>query len=189
MSLFAPLQTGCLIALAMLLLLAAWQDLRTMHMADAVSLAIVAAFALWASSGLARGTLSLTTVGLALACAAVMFGAGAAAFAAGALGGGDVKLLSACVLLVPPALVPELILSTATAGGLLALLYLALSRLLRDQVSPLPAGIRQPVSMGPRNMLRRVWRAERRRIHRGLSLPYSCAIAAGVLLTLYVPLG
>ena len=57
------------------------------------------------------------------------------------------------------------------------------------EVSPLPAGIRQPVSMGPRNMLRRVWRAERRRIHRGLSLPYSCAIAAGVLLTLYVPLG
>ena len=55
MSLFVPLQTGCLIALAMLLLLAAWQDLRTMHIADTVSVAIVAAFALWALSGLARG--------------------------------------------------------------------------------------------------------------------------------------
>jgi prepilin peptidase CpaA len=125
----------------------------------------------------------------ALFCGGLVFAVAWYCWRRGWLGGGDVKLLSACVLLVPPALVPELILSTATAGGLLALLYLALSRLLRDQVSPLPAGIRQPVSMGPRNMLRRVWRAERRRIHRGLSLPYSCAIAAGVLLTLYVPLG
>ena len=94
MSLFGPLQTGCLVAFALLLLLAAWQDLRTMHIADAISLAIVVAFAVWALSGLVRGTLSFTAVGLALACAAVVFGAGAAAFAAGALGGGDVKLLA-----------------------------------------------------------------------------------------------
>ena len=87
MSLFVPLQTGCLIAFALLLLLAAWQDLRTMHIADAVSLAIVGAFAVWALSGLALGSMSFTAIGLALACAAVVFGAGTAAFAAGALGG------------------------------------------------------------------------------------------------------
>ena len=117
----------------------------------------------------------------------------------GWIGGGDVKLLTACVLLVPPASVPELMLSTATAGGLLALCYLALARLLRGNVTSLSAG---PGSAGPgsagsgqvgsvrrHNLLRRVWRAEQRRIHRRLSLPYSCAITAGVLLTLYVPLG
>jgi prepilin peptidase CpaA len=107
----------------------------------------------------------------------------------GWIGGGDVKLLTACVLLVPPGSVPELILSTATAGGLLAVSYLALSRLLRGSVSTEPADPDQVGSVRRRNLLRRIWRAERRRIHRGLSLPYSCAIAAGAVLTLYVPLG
>jgi hypothetical protein len=66
--------------------------------------------------------------------------------------------------------------------------YLALARLLRGDVALLPAGSGQAGSMRHRNLLRRIWRAERRRIHRGLSLPYSCAIAAGAMLTLYVPL-
>jgi prepilin peptidase CpaA len=107
----------------------------------------------------------------------------------GWIGGGDVKLLTACVLLVPPGSVPELILSTATAGGLLALSYLALARLLRGNATALPLDLGLSGSDRRRNLLRRILRAERRRIRRGLSLPYSCAIAAGVLLTLYVPLG
>jgi prepilin peptidase CpaA len=125
MSLFAPLQTGCLIAFAMLLLLAAWQDLRTMHIADAVSVAIIAAFAVWASSGLIRGTLSFTTVGLALVCAAALFGAGAAAFAAGALGGGDVKLLAATSLFAGFGLLSDFLLVTTLVGGVLGLAVLA----------------------------------------------------------------
>jgi prepilin peptidase CpaA len=92
------------------------------------------------------------------------------------IGGGDVKLLAACAFLVPPAAVPELVLSTAIAGGLLALLYLALARL--------PPGGAIPRST---NLVRRVWRAERRRIRRKLSLPYACAIAAGTALTLCSP--
>jgi prepilin peptidase CpaA len=91
----------------------------------------------------------------------------------GWIGGGDVKLLCACTLLVPPTSVPELILSTAIAGAVLALLYLALARLLPGGATPRPAGL-----------LRRVWRAEQRRIRRRLSLPYACAICAGVVLTL-----
>ena len=86
MSLLAPLQTGCLVGFALLLVLAAWQDLRTMRIADAVSLAIVPVFAVWALSGLALGTLSFSVIGLALACAAAVFGVGAAAFAIGAAG-------------------------------------------------------------------------------------------------------
>jgi prepilin peptidase CpaA len=97
----------------------------------------------------------------------------------GWIGGGDVKLLSACALLVPPTLVPALILSTGVAGGLLALLYLTLGWVLRRL---LPGG----AGAQPTGLLRRVWRAERRRISRRLSLPYACAICAGVLLTLNV---
>jgi prepilin peptidase CpaA len=125
MSLFGPLQTGCLVAFALLLLLAAWQDLRTMHIADAISLAIVVAFAVWALSGLVRGTLSFTAVGLALACAAVVFGAGAAAFAAGALGGGDVKLLTAASLFAGLGPISDFLLVTALVGGALGVAVLA----------------------------------------------------------------
>jgi hypothetical protein len=75
-------------------------------------------------------------------------------------------------------------LSTAIAGGLLALLYLALARLL-----PAGAGALRANPIRRANLVPRIWRAERRRIRRGQSLPYSCAITAGVLLTLYVPYG
>jgi prepilin peptidase CpaA len=98
----------------------------------------------------------------------------------GWIGGGDVKLLGACALLVPPGSVPELILSTALAGAVLAILYLALGRLL-------PKGATRRATRRPEGLLRRVWRAEQRRIRRRLSLPYACAIGAGVLLTLSSP--
>ncbi len=103
----------------------------------------------------------------------------------GWIGGGDVKLLSACALLVPPALVPELLLSTAIAGGVLALAYLATARLLPAPLQPGDTATRSDRLIG------RIWRAELRRIRRRLSLPYACAISAGVLLTLNiaVPLG
>ena len=125
MSLFAPLQTGCLIVFALLLLRAAWQDLRTMHIADAVSLAIVASFAAWALSGLVLGTVSFSAIGLALACAAALFGVGAMAFAAGALGGGDVKLVAAASLFAGPALIVDFLMITALVGGVLGLAILA----------------------------------------------------------------
>jgi prepilin peptidase CpaA len=92
------------------------------------------------------------------------------------IGGGDVKLLSACALLVQPATIPELLAGTALAGGVLALLYLALGRLLPPVMPAQPA-----------SRFGRVWQAERRRIASRLSLPYACAIAAGVTLTLCAP--
>ena len=157
MSLFAPLQTGCLIAFALLLVLAAWQDLRTMHIADAVSLAIVGTFAVWALSGLARGTMSFTAIGLALACAAVVFGAGTAAFAAGALGGGDVKLLAAASLFAGPGLISDFLLVTALAGGVLGLAVFA-----GAPIGPVRAGgrHRDPHPAAPRPAL---WPGDRRR--------------------------
>lgn len=124
MSLLGYLQTGCLIAFAQLLLMAAWQDLRTMHIADAFSLGIVCAFALWALGGWAQGTFSLFSLGLAAACAVGVFAVGALAFALGGMGGGDVKLLAASSLFAGPALMFDFAIVTALAGGLLGIAIL-----------------------------------------------------------------
>ena len=159
MSLFAPLQTGCLITFALLLLVAAWQDLRTMDIADAVPLAVAAAFAVWTLCGLALGTMSFATVGLALACSAVVFGAGAAAFAAGALGGGDVKLLAAASLFAGLGLISDFLLVTALVGGALGGAVLVGA----------PIGLPAPAADA----------TVRTRLRRGL--PYGPAIAAGGL--------
>jgi prepilin peptidase CpaA len=116
----------------------------------------------------------------ALFSGAMVFAATWYCWKRGWIGGGDVKLLTACALLVPPASVPELILSTAIAGGVLALVYMALARLPS-------AGASKVIRSRSATLVKRVWRAERRRIRRGLSLPYACAIGAGVALTLCSP--
>ena len=159
MSLFALLQAGCLISFAVLLLVASWQDLRTLHIADSVSLAIVGLFVVWALSGLAEGTSSLSAIGLAAACAVGVFGLGALAFAAGALGGGDVKLLAAASLFAGPARMLDFAMVTALVGGLLGIAILAGA----------PIGPATPESGG----------TLRARLRRGL--PYGPAIAAGGL--------
>jgi prepilin peptidase CpaA len=114
----------------------------------------------------------------ALFAAALVFAGLWCFWRTGRLGGGDIKLLTACSLLVPPFAVPELILTTAIFGGMLALAYLALG--------PFLPCFKQPRS---HNVLVRIWRAESRRIRRRLSLPYACAIAAGALFTLSSPIG
>ena len=161
MSLLALLQTGCLLAFALLLLLAAWQDLRTMQIADSVSLGIVGVFAVWALGGWALGTLSFTTVGLALVCTAALFAAGTAAFAAGALGGGDVKLLAAASLFAGMGPISDFLLVTALVGGVLGVAVLA-----GAPISPLAQAPATDATL-------------RTRLRSGL--PYGPAIAAGGL--------
>ena len=125
MSLFASIQTGCLIAFALLLLLAAWQDWRTMLIADGIPLGIIAIFAAWATAGFLSGTFFLSDLALALVCAAGMFGLGTLAFAVGAMGGGDVKLAAVVSLFAGPALILDFVVVTAVVGGLLAVAILA----------------------------------------------------------------
>jgi len=125
MSLFASVQTSCLIAFAVLLLLASWQDWRTMQIADGISLGIIAVFVGWATTGFAAGTFSLLDLALALACAAGMFGLAALAFAAGAMGGGDVKLAAAASLFAGPGLMLDFVTVIALVGGLLGVAILA----------------------------------------------------------------
>jgi prepilin peptidase CpaA len=86
----------------------------------------------------------------------------------GLMGGGDVKLLGAATLLVHPGAVPAMVLSISLAGGLLALAYWGLARVLPTPAKRRPAGL-----------LRRILRIEHYRIRNGSALPYAIAIAVG----------
>jgi len=152
-------QTGCLIALAGLLIAAAWQDLRTLHIGNALSAAVAALFGVWSVIGMMSDTYTVVAFGLSVACAASLFVLGAVAFAAGVLGGGDVKLLAAVGLFAGPALIVDLLLVTALSGGLLGVAALA--------GVPI-GGISSPGEASLRGRLRG-------------RLPYGPAIAAGGL--------
>jgi len=161
------LQSGTLLA-ALLLGFAALKDIAVRIIPDIVPFGVLAVGLILRSSG---GDL----VPAAIASAATFLVAGLC-WRYGWLGGGDVKLLAASVWLVRPPLVPELVLTIAVAGGLLALLYLSLHWLTRGRSAWVP--------VRPRSVVRRVWQVERWRIRRGGSLPYGCAIAVGALLTM-----
>jgi prepilin peptidase CpaA len=159
MPLIALLQPVCLAFLAVLLVGAAVQDLRTMHIANGFSLAIVALFVIFATVGLASGRLPISSIGVSVACGALVFTVGTAAFATGALGGGDVKLLAAVSLFAGPARLVDFLTITALVGGVLGIAILA------------GAPIGQPAGAGGTTL--------RARLRSGL--PYGPAIAAGGL--------
>jgi prepilin peptidase CpaA len=154
-----------LVPAGLALLTAALHDIVARTIPNALPLAIAAAgLVLRAMAGdLAPGLLA----------AALVFLLALLAWRAGAMGGGDVKLLAACALLTSPAAVPGLILAVAIAGGLLGLLYLGLRPLL-----PVP-GAPRPTALAARAL-----RAEAWRIRRGGPLPYAVAIALGTFFTL-----
>jgi len=93
----------------------------------------------------------------------------------GFMGGGDVKLWTATVLIVPPIIQPEInfFLYITTFGGVLALIYLGLGRL-----------IRRPLASRHGGLWRRALRVEAWRISNRGPLPYACAIAFGAFATL-----
>jgi prepilin peptidase CpaA len=93
------------------------------------------------------------------------------------MGGGDVKLLGAATLAMPPSSVLTFVAAVAIAGGLLATVYLVARRLVH---APAPL-VHAPAPLRPNNLFDRAMRVERWRITRGGPLPYACAIAAGFL--------
>jgi prepilin peptidase CpaA len=88
----------------------------------------------------------------------------------GWMGGGDVKLLGAAAIVVPPGDVANFIAAVALTGAALALVYLGARR-----VTAAPSAQR------PTRLAARACRVERWRIRRGGPLPYACAIAVGFL--------
>ena len=165
MSVPTMLIPGLVMAGAALLLLAAGHDFvaRTVPnwLACAVALLGIALRAV--AGGLTAG----------LAVGAVVFILAAICWRRGLMGGGDVKLLAATAILVPPSLAFTFVTAVALCGGVLALAYLLARRL----VGP-------PRPKRPHSLLARALRVERWRIRRGGSLPYACAIAAGGLFIL-----
>jgi len=155
------LRTVCLALLAVLLIGAAVQDLRTLHIANGFALAVVAVFAIFAAAGWASGRLPISSIGVAVLGAVLVFAVGVAAFAAGVLGGGDVKLLAAVGLFAGPARLLDFLAVIALAGGVLGIAMLAGA----------PIGGGQPAGTGGAT-----WRA---RLRGGV--PYGPAIAAGGL--------
>ncbi len=118
----------------------------------------------------------LPSLGVASGVFALLF----AFWAKGAIGGGDVKLWSASVVLLPA--YPQVEFSCFTrvllAGGVLALTYLALRRVVKRPRAARSGG--QP----PGGLLTRILRAEAWRISRKAPLPYAFAIAGGTIVTL-----
>lgn len=151
-----------------LLLYAAAHDILARTIPDWVSVAL-------AASGLVISALNGTLLGAAIA-ASLVFAASILLFRLGLMGGGDVKLLAAVALVVPPGNVLTAIAAVAIAGGGLALVFLVLRPLAR----------RRARTLGHRRLglLHRGMAAELWRIRRGGPLPYAVAIALGTVFTM-----
>ena len=105
---------GLLAALAIALLVAAVSDLRTRLIHNWLTFGIAAAApAYWWASGLSLWPGVAGQVGLGLAAFAILAGL----FAAGAMGGGDVKLLTALALWLPWQPFLKLVVVMALLGG------------------------------------------------------------------------
>ncbi|WLA79978.1 A24 family peptidase [Bradyrhizobium elkanii] len=92
----------------------------------------------------------------------------------GWIGGGDVKLLVALVVGLPLIGVVELLTVTALAGGVLALVHLAMRLLPYPRLAPSGS-----------SLVRRVYAVERWRHLRQAPLPYGVAIACGGIWTIF----
>ncbi len=108
-----------------------------------------------------------------LGVGAVVFAVTVICWLRGWLGGGDVKLLTASCVMVPPLLSVNLVLAVSLFGGALAVAYLVLSLV-----------INVPRRDRPHGKIRRIIRAEHYRISRKGPLPYASAIAAGAIFVL-----
>jgi prepilin peptidase CpaA len=153
------------VLLALLLCFAALHDIATRTVPNWVSVGILScAIMLHAFAG---GLIGGLLVGLLVLIITFFF------WRRGWLGGADVKLLAATSAAMPFAMFGVLLIATAFAGGLVAVVYLVLGLL-----------VKRPSPGARATLLRRVLKAEAWRIHHHAPLPYATAIAIGALFTL-----
>ncbi len=113
-----PIKYGLLVALAIALLVAAFTDLRRRHIGNWLNAGIALGAPLfWWASGLSLWP----GVALQLGVAALTFALLAVLFALRAMGGGDVKLLTALALWIAPALFLKMLIMMALLGGVLTI--------------------------------------------------------------------
>ncbi|MFV0645263.1 MAG: prepilin peptidase [Sphingomonadaceae bacterium] len=135
----AYLQYGLLAALAIALLVAAFTDFRSRRIDNWLNAGIALCAPLfWWASGMALWPDIAIQIGITLAAFAVF----SAMFAAGWMGGGDVKLLTALALWIEPQWFVTLLLIMAIAGGVLTVMFGAwhVMRRRRDRLA-IPYGI------------------------------------------------
>lgn len=133
-----PAATLLLILLGVALLVAAITDLRARIIPNRLNLAIALAAPFWwwaIGTGGSDMLLHLALSGAAL----VFFGA---LFALGMMGGGDVKLIAALALWLPPYALFAMLVWMAVGGGILTLIVLAIHALRRAPGRPeVPYGV------------------------------------------------
>lgn len=106
--------------LAILLIVAAFTDLRERKIANWLNATIALSAPLfWWASGLSLWPGVAMQLGVALAAFVILAGL----FALKAMGGGDVKLLTALALWVPPMAFLKLVVIMAIAGGVLTIIF------------------------------------------------------------------
>ena len=130
---------GLLCALAIALVVAAFTDLRRRQIDNWLNGAIALTAPLfWYASGLALWPDLAWQLGIALAAFAVFAGL----FALKAMGGGDVKLLTALALWIKPMWFLKLLMMMALVGGLLTVVFGAwyVARRQRDKLA-VPYGV------------------------------------------------
>ena len=134
-----PFKYGLLAALAIALLVAGFTDLRSRHIGNWLTGAVALSAPLfWWASGLALWPDIAMQVGVAVAAFAVLAGL----FALGAMGGGDVKLLTALALWIEPLWFLRLLVVMALLGGILTILFAAwhVTRRRKDKLA-IPYGL------------------------------------------------
>jgi prepilin peptidase CpaA len=118
----AYLSLGLLAVLALLLVSAGIEDVRTREIANWKNAAIaLLAPAWWWASGLSLWPDVALQLGIALVVFALFFGA----FVIGQMGGGDVKLIGALALWLPPMPLLWMLVVMSLVGGVLTLVMLA----------------------------------------------------------------
>ena len=145
-----------------MLLLTAVQDVAARTVSDRSTLILAAA-------GVAL-RLHDYTIGPAICIAALVFLTAFGCWTRGWLGGGDVKLLGATMVLVPPPYQVTILTVMSLTGGVISLLYLICRRWLSVMPGPRPLGV-----------VRRAVRIELWRLGRGGPIPYAVAIATGAI--------
>jgi prepilin peptidase CpaA len=140
---------------------AALQDVRERLIANRYSIVLLLLAALQHAATAPSPTAWLMATGQTLAVAGALFLVGFLLWRMGGLGGGDVKLLVAAAFFVGPDGIIVLLVGTVLAGGVLALVHLAVGAML-PAVTGLVAHSALPASAGGRR-----------------SIPYGVAIATG----------
>lgn len=127
------------VALLLLLLSAGIEDVRTREIANWKNAAIALLAPLW---WLAIGLPVWPGVAIRVGVALAVFVLFCVAFHFGQMGGGDVKLIGALSLWLPPVALLQMLVVMSLAGGVLTLLMLAEHRLRKsERILEIPYGV------------------------------------------------